>query len=210
VLTVSASLLETARIASVRRVRHFERFSLFIQTTYTACRPDHASVGHSRRTALWGNYDADPVETRNLPCSLGRWKQLYCFCVCLPRPDDWSTTRPGETLHESSKTNVDVNKISSFGVFIRLEMTARTLNDISAETLDNAQAAACSELGKNCVLNKLKTRNWCTPSVGQIENLYEGNRPMRMTRKSANETNVRCSLAHLGLLLLGLLFCSAK
>lgn len=61
-LTVSASLLETARIASVRRVRHFERFSLFIQTTYTACRPDHASVGHNRRTALWGNYDADPVE----------------------------------------------------------------------------------------------------------------------------------------------------
>lgn len=62
VLTVSASLLETARIASVRRVRHFERFSLFIQTTYTACRPDHASVGHNVAGLLWGNYDADPVE----------------------------------------------------------------------------------------------------------------------------------------------------
>jgi len=93
-LTVSASLLETARIASVRRVRHFERFSLFIQTTYTACRPDHASVGHNRRTALWGKYDADPVEICPVQF-LGRWKQLYCFCVCLPRPDDWSTARHG-------------------------------------------------------------------------------------------------------------------
>jgi len=56
--------------------------------------------------------------------------------------------------------------------------------------LDSGQAAACPELGENCVLNKLKMRNWSTPSVGQFENLYEDNAPMRMMRKSANEANV--------------------